>query len=76
MDPNSGEIYESMQAAKDSGVKNPVEVFGRRQDVERMSSLISKGNRAERREAARRNRKRNDGSSKDYQKEKDNGPRR
>ena len=40
MDPNSGRIYPSLTAALKAGVENPVELTGRREDVERISEAV------------------------------------
>jgi hypothetical protein len=51
MDPNSGKLYPSVEAAREAGVPRPVELVGLRADVERVSQAV-------RNDAARR-RKRN-----------------
>ncbi len=42
MDPNSGRIYADLATARAAGVEHPVEVIGRREDVERVSTAVRK----------------------------------
>jgi hypothetical protein len=42
MDPYSGRLYESRDAALKDGVENPVELFGKKEDVERISAAVAK----------------------------------
>jgi len=41
MDPYSGRLYPSLDAAKLAGVTNPVELSGRTEDVERISAAVA-----------------------------------
>lgn len=41
MDPNSGRVFPSMQAAYLAGVENPVELTGRPEDIERISTAVA-----------------------------------
>lgn len=41
MDPNSGRLYESLTVARLAGVENPVEIKGRREDIERISEAVA-----------------------------------
>ena len=40
MDPNTGTLYPSVEAARAAGVTNPVEVYGRPEEVERISAAV------------------------------------
>ena len=48
MDPNSGKLYESIEIALEAGVKNPVEITGAPEDVQRISKAVSAQYRAKR----------------------------
>jgi hypothetical protein len=41
MDPNSGRLYDSVEAAKEAGVENPVEITGRPEDVKKVSDAVA-----------------------------------
>lgn len=41
MDPHSGRLYRSLQAALADGVANPVEVKGRDVDIQRISEAVA-----------------------------------
>jgi len=41
MDPHSGRLYESLQAALADGVRNPVEMKGRDVDIRRISEAVA-----------------------------------
>ena len=40
MDPGTGTLYPSVDAARAAGVTNPVGIDGRREDVERISAAV------------------------------------
>lgn len=40
MDPNSGRLYPSLDAARAAGVANPVEITGQPEDVERVAAAV------------------------------------
>lgn len=40
MDPNSGKLYESAEAAVRDGVQNPVQITGRDEDLQRISKAV------------------------------------
>lgn len=48
MDPNSGRIYESLQAALDDGVKDAVEVIGTPDAVQRISAAVKAAHKKKR----------------------------
>ena len=48
MDPNSGKLYDSIESAWGSGVKNAVELTGAPEDVQRISKAVSAQYRAKR----------------------------
>ena len=41
MDPGTGRLYASFDAAKLAGVLNPVELTGRPEDIERISAAVA-----------------------------------
>jgi len=41
MDPYSGRLYPSLDAAKLEGVLHPVEITGRPEDIERISAAVA-----------------------------------
>jgi len=41
MDPGTGRLYPSLTDALADGVRNPVELIGRPQDVERISAAVA-----------------------------------
>ena len=53
MDPYSGQVYGSLDAALDAGVKNPVEIIGRPEDVQRVSDAVKSKWQAEKRKKAK-----------------------
>lgn len=40
MDPGTGTLYPSVDAARAAGVEHPIEVTGRPEDVERISAAV------------------------------------
>ena len=42
MDPNSGRLYPSLEAAREAGVENPVEITGRPEDVKLVADKVAK----------------------------------
>jgi hypothetical protein len=57
MDPGTGRLFTSLEAAQIAGVANPVLLEGRIEDIERISAGVRRMNRAERRAAERKARK-------------------
>ena len=55
MDPGTGQLYFSIDAAKLAGILSPVELIGRPEDVERVSAAVASAWAAEQR--AKRNSK-------------------
>lgn len=49
MNPNTGELYGSIEDARAAGVKNAVELIGSPEDVQRVSEAVSAQYRAKRR---------------------------
>lgn len=47
MDPYSGQLYPDIDTAKAAGVRNPVEITGLREDVERISEAVALNRRIE-----------------------------
>jgi len=45
MDPRTGDLYPSIDAARKAGVENPVELLGRKKDVERISRAVKAAHR-------------------------------
>ena len=43
MDPGTGRLYPSVADARTAGVKNPVELTGRAEDIERISAAVMFG---------------------------------
>lgn len=52
MDPNSGRLYESLQAAQDDGVLDAVELKGTLEQARRISEAVAEKHRAEQGDAA------------------------
>jgi len=48
MDPNSGRIYQSLEHALYAGVKDPVEIIGTPDAVQRISAAVRDQHRAKR----------------------------
>ena len=40
MDPGTGRLYPSLDAAHLAGVLNPVQLFGRHEDIQRISTAV------------------------------------
>lgn len=40
MDPNTGRLYPDLEAARVAGVTNPVQISGRLEDIERVSTAV------------------------------------
>jgi hypothetical protein len=62
MDPHSGKLYPTLQDALDDGVRKPIEIIGRPEDVERVSLAVKKLAKAEKkkkRKQAEKSRKAN-----------------
>jgi hypothetical protein len=62
MDPKTGKLYDSVQDAKDDGVKNPVEISGRKKEIAFVSEALSKAYKKQKkkeRKRAKDTRKRN-----------------
>lgn len=57
MDPGTGRLFPSVELAYKAGVVNPVLLEGRIEDIERISAGVRRMNRAERRAAERKQRK-------------------
>ena len=64
MDPHSGKLYDSLEAAKADGVRKPTPVKGAEFARQLSSEVKSANNRAERRRIARKARLNNDGRRK------------
>lgn len=47
MDPNSGRLYASLDAARLAGVENPVHITGRLEDIKRISDAVAEVHRRE-----------------------------
>lgn len=60
MDPNSGRIYENVDAALAAGVKDPVEIIGTPEAVQRISKAV-RAQRKKERKAQKKARKANRG---------------
>ncbi len=64
MDPNTGRLYPSLQAAVDAGAKDAVEVRGTEEAAQRISAAVKAQRKAQRKAASksrRINRKRAQG---------------
>ena len=62
LDPNNGKLYDSVDEAKADGVKNPVEIFGRKKEIAFVSNALSaadKKRRKKQKKNAKVTRKRN-----------------
>ena len=49
MDPNTGRLFPSIDAAFKAGVENPVEITGKPEDVQRISDAVGRAYTAEQR---------------------------
>lgn len=59
MDPMTGRLYESVEEAKEDGVESPVELIGRREDVERIADAVKEASRKRARKQQKASRKTN-----------------
>lgn len=59
MDPNTGRLYDTVEAAKADGVENPVEIVGRLQDVQRVANAVRDERRRQTRKQQKASRKAN-----------------
>lgn len=57
MDPNTGELYNSLEEAKEAGVENPVEIIGRKYDIDLISKAVKRAARKKRRQQQKLSRK-------------------
>ena len=59
MDPYSGRLYPTVEAAKADGVENPVEITGREEDIRHISDAVAAAARKKARKQQKASRKAN-----------------